>query len=443
MSTMIPTTGTLLTAESLMDPFLEGQKPRDQWRVGAEHEKLALDGRTGLQLPYRASGNGPGILTLLEHLAAHFDWNPFFEDGRIIALTRDNASITLEPGGQFELSGAPCVSIHDTRRELDQHLVELEALTDAFGVTWDWIGMNPSQALADIDWIPKERYAIMRRYLATRGRNFDSMMKLTCTVQANLDYSNKADAARKIRTSQGLAPVITAMFANSPMAGGELTGYMSTRQHIWTEVDPDRCGVLPFVFEGPFGFEDYVTWALKVPMFFIHRDGRYVDMSGLPFETFLRDGYRDWMPTVADWELHLSTLFPETRLKRYIEVRSADCVPPELICALPALWKGILYDNEAMNAAWLLVADLNLRERVALLDSSARTALKGAIGGRPMQVVATELLDIASAGLQRQACFDEHGNDESIYLEPLRERVERCEPPAVDILRRHGFDAAA
>lgn len=442
MSTMIPTASALLTPESLLDPFHEGRKPRDLWRVGTEHEKLALDGRTGLQLPYRAGPGGPGILTLLEHLASHFGWEPFFEDGRIIALTRDSASITLEPGGQFELSGAPCATIHDTRRELDGHVTELQALTEAFGVTWQWVGMNPTQALADIDWIPKERYAIMRRYLATRGRNYDSMMKLTCTVQANLDYSNKADAARKIRTSQALAPVVTAMFANSPLAGGAPTGYMSTRQHIWTEVDPDRCGLLPFVFEGPFGFEDYATWALKVPMFFIHRDGRYLDMAGIPFETFLRDGYRGFTPTVADWELHLSTLFPETRLKRYIEVRSADCVPPELICALPALWKGVLYDNEAMNAAWLLVADLNLRERVALLDTSARTALDGSLGGRPMKAVALDLLDIATAGLRRQACLDEQGNDESVYLEPLRERVVRGEPPAVDVLRRYGFGAA-
>lgn len=440
MSTMIPTTGTVLTEERLLDPFLEGRKPREQWRIGTEHEKLVLDGRTGLQLPYRGE---PGILTLLEFLAANFGWTPFFEDGRIIALTRDKASITLEPGGQFELSGEPCRTIHETRVELDQHLRELDAMSDAFGVKWLWVGMNPTQPLGDIDWIPKDRYAIMRRYLATRGRAYDRMMKQTCTVQANLDYANRADAARKIRTSLALAPVVTAMFANSPMAGGAPTGLMSSRQHVWTEVDPDRCGMLPFVFEGAFGFEDYATWALKVPMFFIHRDGRYIDMAGVPFERFLRDGHQGFVPTVADWELHLSTLFPETRLKRYIEVRSADCVPPELVCALPALWKGILYDNEAMNAAWQLVSDLSLRERVELLASAARAALRSSVGGRPMRDVAQELLAIAVAGLRRQACHDKQGRDESIYLEPLREVVERGEPPAADVLRHYGFDAAA
>jgi glutamate--cysteine ligase len=440
MSTMVPIASTPLTRERMLETFVDGCKPREQWRIGTEHEKLALDGKTGKQLPYRGA---PGILTLLEYLAENFGWAPYYEDGRIIALTRGHASITLEPGGQFELSGTAWSTIHETRQELDQHLVELEALTDAFGVRWSWVGLNPTQRLDEIDWMPKDRYAIMRSYLATRGRSYDRMMKLTCTVQANVDYSNKADAARKMRTSMALSPVVTALFANSPLEAGRPTGYLSTRQQVWTEVDPDRCGILPFVFEGPFGFEDYATWAMKVPMFFIHRDGRYVDISGLPFEKFFKEGYGPYHATEADWELHLSTLFPETRLKRYLELRSADCVPPALIPALPALWKGILYDNEAMNAAWLLASELSLRERVALLSSAARSALKSTIGGRPMREVAGQLVEIAAAGLRRQACLDAQGRDESIYLEPLREIVERGEPPAIDLLRREGFDPGA
>ena len=439
MSTMIPTTGTLLTPERMVDYFHDGCRPRDRWRIGTEHEKLAVDGRTGRQLPYRGL---PGILSLLEYLAEHFGWQPYSENGQIIALTRDQASITLEPGGQFELSGGPCLDVHETSRELARHVRELDALSEAFGVRWLWAGMNPTESLDEIDWVPKDRYAIMRRYLSTRGRYYDRMMKLTCTVQANVDYSSQADAAKKVRASMGVGPVVTALFANSPLLGGEPTGYLSTRQLAWTDVDADRCGILPFVFEGEFGFEDYAGWAAKVPMFFIHREGRYIDMSGIPFERYLRDGHGEHRATEADWELHLSTLFPEARLKRYLELRSADCVPPEMICALPALWKGLLYDDEALGACWALVSELALPERVELLSTSARLGLRATVGGRPMLEVARELVQIASDGLRRQGCLDDAGNDERIYLEPLHEVVERGEPPAADLLRAYGHGVA-
>lgn len=415
----------------LADWLAGGERSPERFAVGTEYEKLAVHARDGAPLPYAPDGERPGIGTLLEAMRRCESWAPVHEGGALIALASADASITLEPGGQFEMSGGAFRTIDEMVRELRRHELELGGLAAGIPVRWLWVGANPVHGLDEIGWMPKGRYDVMRRYLPTRGRLGLHMMKATCTVQANLDYGSEPDMGAKLRTAMGIAPIVTAMFANSPLQLGRPSGYKTFRGHIWTDVDPDRCGLLEWVFDGELPtYERYVAYALDVPLFFIVRDGRIVECAGLPFRRFLERGLDGHRATLEDWQLHLSTLFPEVRLKTYLETRMADCVAPELVPALPALFKGVLYDETARRAAWDLVASFGFADRVAHREAVTRLALDApSPAGHPTSVLARELVAIARDGLARIALRCGHAN-EGRHLDPLERLVAEGISPA-------------
>ena len=415
--------------DTLVGFLAAGGKPRDAWRIGTEHEKFGF--RLADLRPPTFDGEH-GIEALLKGLV-RFGWKPVEEGGRTIALVRRGASVTLEPAGQLELSGAPLATIHDTCCEVDTHLVEVRAVADELGLGFLGMGFQPKWARADMPWMPKGRYGIMRAYMPKVGDLGLDMMTRTCTVQVNLDYADEADMVRKFRVSLALQPVATALFADSPFTGGRPNGYLSYRSHIWTDTDADRTGMLDFVFEDGFGFERYVDYVLDVPMYFSYRDGRYVDASGQSFRDFL-DGrlpaLPGALPTLRDWSDHLTTVFPEVRMKQYLEMRGADGGPWNRLCALPAFWVGLLYDDAALDAAWDLVKDFTRAERHALRDGVPRHALKLPFRGATVRELALEALKISAAGLQRRARMNPNGADERIFLQPLIEFAEANETPA-------------
>ncbi|MEI6985515.1 MAG: glutamate--cysteine ligase [Rhodospirillaceae bacterium] len=418
----------------LMAELESGSKPAKLWRIGTEHEKFAFRLSDLRPLPY----DGPdGINALLQGLT-RFGWAPVCEDGNIIALSKGLASISLEPGGQVELSGAPLATIHETCYELREHLSQIKAIDAELSTGMIGLGFNPKWRLDDIPWMPKGRYGIMRSYMPKRGGLGLDMMARTCTVQVNLDYADEADMVRKFRVSLALQPIATALFANSPFTEGRANGFQSFRSHIWTDTDPDRCGDLPFVFEDGFGFERYVDYALDVPMYFVYRNGRYIDASGLSFRDFLAGRLPvlpGEQPLLTDWTDHLTTLFPEVRLKKFLEMRGADGGPWERLCALPALWVGLLYDGEALDAAWELVKDWTIDERAALRRDVPRHALTTPFRSRTVRDVALEMLAISAAGLSRRACHSDCGDDESIFLHTLRTIADSGETPADALLK--------
>jgi glutamate--cysteine ligase len=410
----------LSSFRDLVAHFEHGSRPREAFRVGMEYEKLALDARTLAPLPYEAAPGAPSIRLLLEHLAAAHGWRPSYEGDLPIALERDRASITLEPGGQFEMSGAPLRTIFEVEQEVRDHVRELAEAGDALGVRFAWVGCNPSTPLQEVPWMPKGRYAIMRAYMPTRGRLGHHMMKLTCTVQANVDYRDEAEAMEMLRTASVLTPVVVALFANSPWIEGHETFRQSYRSHIWTDVDPDRCGIPGFFLREDASFRDYADWAVDVPMYFLYRDGRYVVPSEpTTFRSFLERGLGAERATAGDWELHLSTLFPEVRIKRHIELRGADCVPPAWVPALAALWKGVLYDPEARRAAWELVPVRTPEQHAVLRDEASRLGPCAQAGGHYLEDLATELVRIAEVGLRRIAPVEGLADDETGFLAPI------------------------
>ncbi|GAB3730469.1 glutamate--cysteine ligase [Luteimonas pelagia] len=413
----------------LVESLEAGNKPRDAWRIGTEHEKFGF--RLDDLRPPPFDGDR-GIEALLRGLVA-FDWTPVEEHGRTIALVKDGASVTLEPAGQLELSGAPLESIHDTCCEVDRHLVEVKSVADRLGLGFLGMGFQPKWRRGDMPWMPKGRYGIMRRYMPTRGDLGLDMMTRTCTVQVNLDFSDEADMVRKFRVSLALQPIATALFADSPFTEGRPNGFLSYRSHIWTDTDPDRTGMLDFVFEDGFGFERYVDYLLDVPMYFVHHDGEYLDAAGKSFRRFLRgelDLLPGRVPTLRDWSDHMTTAFPEVRLKKYLEMRGADGGPWNRLCALPAFWVGLLYDDAALDAAWDLVKDFTMAERHALRDGVPRHALKLPFRGGTVRDLALRALEIASAGLHRRASRNANGADESIFLTPLIDIADADETPA-------------
>lgn len=408
-----------------------GEKPRADWRVGTEHEKIGIR-RTDLRpVPFEGED---GITGVLAAVAAEGGWTEVREGGALVALDSPTGSITLEPGGQFELSGLPLRTIFETCDELGQHLSLIRRVSEPRGIVWLSLGANPLHSVDEMSRVPKSRYAEMRRYLPTRGELAMHMMHLSATVQANLDYSSEADMATKLRTAMGISPIVSALFANSPLYLGKPSGYISRRVHIWRQVDPDRCGMLPFVFEPGLDYEKYVQWALDVPMVFVMHESDYRPSGGLSFRRYLAEGHEGKRATLQDWNLHLTTLFPEVRLKQFLEVRGADAVPPALTCALPALWKGILYDDDACQAAWRLVDDWSFAEREAALEAVARRGLSAEVAGRPVLALARELVEIASSGLARIG----HGRgaepDERGFLDPLRAVAESGRSPGDDVL---------
>ena len=412
--------------DGLIAYFEGGAKPRSEWRVGTEYEKIGVDRKTGRAARYY----GPrGIEAVLRRLADRFGWIPRLEGEHVIALEGRKAVITLEPGGQLELSGEACDSIHCAHEELSQHVDEIVTVADELGLAFVGLGMQPLSTLDDIEWVPKPRYQIMAPYMARVGTLGHRMMKQTATVQANIDFDSQRDAMAKLRLGMGLSPILTAAFANSSISEGRLNGYMSYRQHIWTDTDRDRSGLLPFVFSPDAGFEDYVEWALDVPMYFIHRDGKFIDLTGMPFREFVKHGAAGHHATMADWQLHLTTLFPETRLKTYIELRSVDSQPPERMLALPALVKGVFYDDDCMLGAWDLVKSWSWSERLEIYDASHKEALAARIRGIPLLDLARELSAIARVGLERQNVRNGRGENETVYLDAFdRQLALRCSP---------------
>ena len=416
--------------EELEAFFHNAGKPRERWRVGTEYEKVGIDRNTAKAIPYSGSR---GVEFILRELIDRFGWEPEEQDGHIIALARDNAQITLEPGGQIELSGEPCESIHCTHGEFTQHIRELLDVADRLDIVFLGLGMQPVSRLEEIEWVPKKRYRIMAPYMLKVGTLGQRMMKQTATVQANIDYHDEKDAMAKFRTGMGLTPILIAMFANSPISDGQLNGYRSFREHIWIDTDKNRSGLLKFAFFPDVSFAHYVEYALDVPMYFIVRRGEYIDMTGLTFRQFLQHGYQGQRATIEDWSDHLTTLFPETRIKRYIEVRSADSQPPQLMPALPALVKGVFYDSDCLQAAWDLVKGWSWDERMEIYLASHHDALAARIKRYTLLDLAKELFEIAWEGLRRQAVLNTQGNDETIYLSPLKTLLSEGKCPA-DVL---------
>ena len=400
--------------------FERAGKPRTAWRVGTEHDKLGVDAETGAAIPY---GGPRGIEAVLRALAERYGWEPKREGDHIIALYGERSSITLEPGGQLELSGEQCPTIHCASQELHRHTEEVVSVANHLGIAFLGLGIHPVSTVDQIETVPKQRYGIMAPYMATVGKLGLRMMKETATVQANFDYADEADAMAKVRTSMGLVPIVSAMFANSAVCAGGLNGYMTFRGHIWTDTDGARSGLLPFVFNDGAGFDEYITWALNAPMYFVIRNGRYVDLSGTPFRHFVERCRQGFHATMEDWALHLTTLFPEVRLKTYLEIRSADSQPPHLVLSVPALFKGILYEDDCLGAAWDLVKRWTWEQRLELYHAAHRHGLEARAGRVALLELARELASIAAEGLRRQGAVDVNGHDESIYIEPLREQL--------------------
>ena len=404
----------------LVATLASGEKPAAQWRIGTEHEKFGFR-RDDLRPP--AFDGERGIEALLQGLT-RFGWQPSQENGRTIALLRDGASVTLEPAGQLELSGAALETVHQTRDELDRHLREVADVAGELDLGFFGMGFQPKWRREDMPWMPKGRYRIMRDYMPKVGQLGLDMMTRTCTVQVNLDYADEADMAKKFRVSLALQPIATALFADSPFTEGRPNGYQSWRSHIWTDTDAGRTGMLDFVFEDGFGYERYVDYLLDVPMYFSYRDGTYVDAAGQSFRDFLAGrlpALPGVLPTLRDWSDHMTTAFPEVRLKKYLEMRGADAGTEDRLLALPAFWVGLLYDATALDAAWDLVKDFTLAERHALRDGVPRHGLRLPFRNETVRELATRALDIAAEGLRRRARADGAGGDESRYLAPLLE----------------------
>ncbi|MCB9948664.1 MAG: glutamate--cysteine ligase [Rhodospirillaceae bacterium] len=417
--------------------YLEaGCKPRDAWRIGTEHEKFVYRLKDLRPVAYEGE---QGIGTLLQGLR-RFGWKPVEEAGELIALVDDDGcSVTLEPGGQLELSGAPLRTIHETCDEVHEHLRQVREVNAELGVGMIGLGFIPKWRREDMPWMPKGRYRIMRQYMPKRGNLGLDMMTRTCTVQVNLDFASEADMVRKFRVSLALQPVATALFANSPFTEGRPNGYLSYRSHIWTDTDPDRCGHLPFVFEDGFGFERYVDYMLDVPMYFVYRDGRYIDASGQSFRDFMAGRLPvlpDERPTLGDWADHLTTAFPEVRLKRYLEMRGADGGQWRRLCALPALWVGLLYDDAALAAAEELVAGWTPQEHAYLRAEVPRSALGTPFRSGTVGDLALRTLEIAVSGLKSRDRRNTIGDDETAYLEALMEIAESGVTPAERKLKR-------
>lgn len=408
-----------------------GCKPEPQWRIGTEHEKFGFTRDDLRPLPYE----GPrGIRAVLDGLAEAFDWNLVWEKGLPIALLNDQgASITLEPGGQLELSGALLDNLHQTCDEVNTHLSQVRAVCDPLEIGFLGMGFHPKWARSDMKWMPKARYRIMHDYMAKVGTLGRDMMSRTCTVQVNLDFGSETDMVKKFRVGLAIQPVATALFANSPFSEGRPNGYLSYRSHVWEDTDPDRTGTLPWVFDGDMGFEKYTEYMLDVPMYFVYRDGEYIDASGQSFRDFMAGrlpalpGER---PTIGDWADHLTTTFPEVRLKQFLEMRGADGGPWGRLCALPAFWAGLLYNGPSLDAAWELARDWSTGERQKLRQDAPLLGLKAEIRGRSLQSLALELLDLARDGLAARRRLSASGDNESGFLEPLQEIAESGITPA-------------
>ncbi|WP_395622694.1 glutamate--cysteine ligase [Sphingomonas daechungensis] len=423
--------------DDLLAVFAKGEKPQERWRIGTEHEKFVYRVADHRTPSYDEAG---GIRDLLNGLT-EYGWEPVLENGNAIALSGPDGTISLEPAGQFELSGAALENLHQTCAEAGRHLNQCKAVGKQLGIGFLGLGMWPDKTRGELPIMPKGRYAIMLNYMPKVGSLGLDMMLRTCTIQVNLDYSSEADMAKKFRVGLALQPVATALFANSPLTEGKPNGYRSFRSHIWEDTDADRTGMLPFVFEDGFGYERYLDYALNVPMYFVYRDGKYIDVAGESFHAFL-DGKLPQLPGEkprrSDFVDHLSTIFPEVRLKSFLEMRGADGGRWGKICALPALWVGLLYDSQALDAAWDLVKDWTIEERSQVRHDVPKLALKTSVpGGGNVHDLARQVLDIASDGLSRRARLNSAGDNESGFLDPLHEVVATGVTPADRLLDKY------
>ena len=423
--------------------YLEaGCKPKSDWRIGTEHEKFGYCRDTLNPLPYEGARS---IRAVLEGLRDRHGWAPLEEGGHLIGLEKDGANISLEPGGQLELSGAPLETIHQTCDEVNAHLSDVKDISDEIGVGWIGLGAAPIWGHESMPLMPKGRYKLMDGYMTKVGTSGTTMMRRTCTVQVNLDFATEADMVKKMRVALALQPVATALFANSPFFEGTPNGHKSWRARVWRHLDDDRTGMLPFVFDDGFGFEAWVQYALDVPMYFVYRDGRYIDALGQSFRDFLTGNLPALpgeTPTLSDWADHLTTIFPEARVKKFIEMRGADGGPWRRLCALPALWVGLMYDQTALDAAWDLAKDWDAETREALRVAASVDGLHARVNGIDMHGLAREVLAIAHAGLKARACPGAGGllPDETHFLNALNESIDSGEVPADELLRRYHGD---
>jgi len=434
-----PADAPVESIEVLSEYLEQGIKPETDWRIGTEHEKFCFRLSDLQRIPYDGSD---GIQAVLCGLQNRFGWTPEYEDEKLIALTDPNSggSVSLEPGGQLELSGAPLETIHQTCAEVNMHLDQVRAVGKELGVGFLGLGFAPTGTIDNVPRMPKGRYGIMSAYMPKVGGHGLDMMYRSCTVQVNLDFSSEADMVKKLRVSLALQPIATAIFANSPFTNGKPNGFLSYRSEVWRDTDNARTGMLPFAFKDGMGFQRYTDYALDVPMYFVYRDGRYVDATGASFRDFL-DGRLEALPgekpTLADWENHLTTLFPEVRIKRYMEMRGADGGPWRRLCALPALWVGLLYDRTSLDDAWEMVKDWSEETRQEIRDSVPRTALATPLGAGTVGDVARDMVELARAGLKRRAKTNALEDDETIYLDAVEDIVARGWTPAEDLLERY------
>ncbi len=436
--------GPIERHEQLAEYLADGCKPKADWRIGTEHEKFGFCRDTHKPIPYEGDRS---VRAVLEGLRARFDWQPLEEGGNIIGLTKDGANISLEPGGQLELSGAPLETIHQTCDEVNEHLRQVREVADIIGVDFIGLGAAPIWQHEDMPLMPKGRYKLMDAYMQKVGTMGRTMMRRTCTVQVNLDFGSEADMVQKMRVAIALQPVATALFANSPFLDGAPNGHKSWRSRVWRDLDADRTGMVPFVFDEGFGFERWVEYALDVPMYFVYRDGEYVDALGQSFRDFLKGelpALPGEMPTLSDWADHLTTLFPEARVKKFIEMRGADGGPWRRLCALPAFWVGLIYDQGALDAAWDLAKAFDAETREEMRVQASVHGLDAQAGGYKMLDLAKEVLEIAEAGLKARAMPGAGGlvPDETHFLNALRESVETGKVPADELLDHYNGDWA-
>jgi len=423
--------------------YLEaGNKPETDWRIGTEHEKFGYCKDTLKPIPYAGERS---VLAVLEGLRDGRGWSPVTEEGNLIGLEKDGANVSLEPGGQLELSGGPLETIHETCDEVNAHLRDVKDIADKVGVGFIGLGAAPQWMHDDMDRMPKGRYKLMTDYMDRVGTMGKSMMYRTCTVQVNLDFKSEADMVQKFRVALALQPVATALFANSPFFEGKPNGHKSWRARVWRDLDADRTGMLPFVFEDGMGFDRYVEYALDVPMYFVYRNGKYINALGMSFRDFLKGelpALPGEMATLSDWADHLTTAFPEARIKKFMEMRGADGGPWRRLCALPAFWTGLMYDQSSLDAAWDLVKDWDAETREALRVAASVDALQAQVGKIKMHDLAREVLKISEAGLAARARTGADGliPDETHFLNALHESIESGKTPADELLEHYHGD---
>ncbi|KIC24632.1 MULTISPECIES: glutamate--cysteine ligase [unclassified Leisingera] len=431
--------GPIERHEQLAQYLADGCKPKEDWRIGTEHEKFGFCKDTLKPLPYAGERS---ILAVLEGLRDGHGWAPLTEGDNLIGLTKDGANISLEPGGQLELSGAPLETIHETCDEVNAHLRDVKDIADKIGVGFIGLGAAPVWRHEDMPLMPKGRYKLMDGYMQEVGTMGTTMMRRTCTVQVNLDFSSEADMVQKLRVALALQPVATALFSNSPFLDGKPNGHKSWRARVWRSLDADRTGMLPFVFEEGFGFEAWVQYALDVPMYFVYRNGEYINALGMSFRDFLKGelpALPGETPTLSDWADHLTTIFPEARIKKFIEMRGADGGPWRRLCALPAFWVGLTYDQTALDAAWDLVKGWDAETRDALRVAASEQGLQAKVNGISMHELAREVVAISESGLKARARPGAGGlvPDETHFLNALKDSLETGKVPADELLERY------